>query len=272
MDSQELPSIPTFKEQASADQGVVGAAPKNKGGRPRKQAAPSHAAAMEGFTVPARPEVKQESKQDPRKFAVLPIRAITDKNVSRQAFRVLAAVCSYANRNGFTWVSQDTLAADLGITQQSLSQQIVALKQSGYIEETAKAYWGKGPTARCSTMRVVFDPTMSADDVIARAGSAEQDNVSEHLLTKDGREVSEDSQTVSNNSGKLVGSTSLEAEVVNRKQEPTRSDLERLRPALIHEVQERYRREGLPVPIGDRLAREVADLASIKARSGTLLA
>ena len=198
MDSQDFPSIPTFKDQASAGQGVAGGAPKNKGGRPRKQAPTSDAGNVASFSVPKRQELKQEEKQDPRKFVVLPIRAVADKNVTRQAFRVLAAVCSYANRNGFTWVSQDTLAAVLGITQQSLSHQIVILKQLGYIEETAKAYWGKGPTARSSTMRVIFDPTLSADDVIARAGSAEQDNVGEHLLTKDGRDVSEDSPTVSN--------------------------------------------------------------------------
>lgn len=268
MDSEELPSIPTFKEQAGAGQGVAGAAPKNKGGRPRKQASASDAGNVAGFSVPKRPEVKQEAKQDPRKFVVLPIRAITDKNVTRQAFRVLAAVCSYANRNGFTWVAQETLAATLGITQQSLSQQIVVLKQLGYIEETAKAYWGKGPTARSSTMRVIFDPTLSTEDVIARAGSAEQDNVSEHLLTKDGREVSEDSLTVANNSGKLVGSTSFEVEVVARQ--PSKADLERQLPILIAEVQARYRSEGLPLPVGDRLAREVADLASVKARSGSL--
>ena len=269
MDSEDIPSIPTFKEQAGVGQGVAGPAQKNKGGRPRKQAPAGDVGTMAGFSVPAKPQVREQAKQDPRKFVVLPIRAITDKNVTRQAFRVLAAVCSYANRNGFTWVAQDTLAADLGITQQSLSQQIVVLKQQGYLEETAKAYWGKGPTARSSTMRVIFDPTLSTEDVIARSGSAEQDNVSEHLLGKDGREVSEHSLTVSNNSGELVDSTSFQGEVVNRK-EPTKADLQRLLPSLIAEVQARYRSEGLPVPVGDRLAREVADLTSAKQRSGTL--
>lgn len=204
---------------------------------------------MEGFTVPARPEVAQENP-DKRTFTVIPFRAI-HADISSGAFRTLAQIASYSNKNGFTWVGLQRLANEKGVTIQAISKHVQELKQAGIIEETTRAYW-KGPTPRTSTMRIIFDPSMSDEDVISRAGSAEQvDAIS--------REV-------------LVEPTSFEAEVVNKPAVPTKSDLERLRPALIHEVQERYRREGLPVPIGDRLAREVADLASIKARSGTLLA
>lgn len=270
MDSQDIPSIPTFKEQAGAGQGVVGPGQKNKGGRPRKQAPTGDVGAVAGFSVPKRPEVKQEAKQDPRKFAVLPISVITDKRITPSALRILALVASYANRNGFTWVAQETLAERMGITNQAISLHIVALKKAGYLEETAKAYWS-GPTARCSTLRVIYDPTLTTEDVIAKTGSADQTDVSEHLLTKDGREeVSEHSLALGSNIQNGHGAiTSSNDEVVNRK-EPTKADLQRLLPSLIAEVQARYRTEGLPVPTGDRLAREVSDLASIKARSGDL--
>lgn len=272
MDSQELPDVPTFKEQTSHGAGLAGAAPKNKGGRPRKQIAAGDGGNVASFSVPKRQELKQEEKQDTRKFAVIPIQAITDKNITPSALRILALVASYANRNGFTWVSQETLAERMCITNQAISLHIVALKKAGYLEETAKAYWS-GPTARSSTLRIVYDPTLTADDVIARAGSADQTDVSEHSLTKGGREeVSEHSLALGSNiSERLVGSTSFESKVVNSRQ-PTKADLERLRPSLIAEVLARYRTEGLPDPGRDRLEREVAELASIKARSGTLLA
>jgi len=252
MDPQDIPDDTTKQETPADSQGLAGSTQSKARGRPRKQAAASH-----GFAVPTRPEVEQADKQDPRKFAVVPIRAITDKSITPHQFRTLALIASYANRNGFTWVGQHTLAAAAGITQQAMSLHILALKQAGLIEETAKAYWGGGPTARCSTMRVVFDPSMSTDDVIAKTGSAEQE---------DG--------LVANTPRVLVESTSFGSEVVDSDEarQPTKADLQRLLPSLIAEVQARYRSEGLPVPVGDRLAREVADLTSAKQRSGTLLA
>jgi hypothetical protein len=196
--------------------------------------------------------VTEREKTDPRKFAVIPIRAITDKTITPTAFRILALVASYANRNGFTWVGQETLAQAMGITNQAISLHIVALKQAGLIEETAKAYWGGGPTARCSTMRVIFDPTMSAEDVIAKTGSAQQE---EPLVT--------------NTSAGLVESPRSRIEVVD-------SGRARTRPAdtaagLIAEVLARYRSEGLTPPTGHALEREAAMLASMRVRQGLSL-
>jgi len=246
MDPDELQHHPTKQDQAGDSQGQT-----RKPGRPRKQALPG-TAGSHGFTLPAKPEVTEREKTDPRKFAVIPIRAITDKTISPAAFRTLALIASYANRNGFTWVSQQTLATVSGITQQAISLHIVALKDAGLIEETAKAYWGGGPTARCSTMRVIFDPTMSAEDVIAKTGSAQQE---EPLVT--------------NTSAGLVESTSSRIEVVD-------SGRARPRPAdtaagLIAEVLARYRSEGLTPPTGHALEREAAMLASMRVRQGLSL-
>jgi hypothetical protein len=257
MDPQDLPDNQTKQASPADSQGLARGAQAKTRGRPRKQTAVS-----DGFHLPSKPEVAQADKQDPRKFAVVPIRAITDKSITPTAFRMLALVASYANRNGFTWVGQETLAQVMGITNQAISLHIVALKQAGYIEETAKAYWG-GPTARCSTLRVIYDPTMTAEDVIARSGSADQNLVDS--TSSLGPNIRKSDQAI----------TSLNDKVVDCRQEPrsaTKQDLERLLPSLIAEVQARYRSEGLPIPVGDRLAREVADLTSAKQRSGTLLA
>jgi hypothetical protein len=244
MDSQDIPNDPKKQASPSDSPGQT-----RRPGRPRKHA-PAAAAPGNGFDLPARPEVAEQAKTDPRKFAVIPIRAIRDKAITPTAFRVLALVASYANRNGFTWVSQETLAADMGITPQAISLHIVALKAAGLIEETAKAYWG-GPTARCSTMRVIFDPTLTADDVIARAGSAEQE-----------------AEVLAPNIQKGHGAiTSSNGKVVDR----SRVELESTAAALIGEVLERYRGEGLTPPTGHALEREAAMLASMRARQGLSL-
>jgi len=251
MDPDELQHHPTQQEQTHDGQGLAREPQGKTRGRPRKAAPGSH-----GFTLPAKPEVTEREKTDPRKFAVIPIRAITDKTITPTAFRILALVASYANRNGFTWVGQETLAQAMGITNQAISLHIVALKQAGYLEETAKAYWG-GPTARCSTLRVVFDPSMSAEDVIARAGSADQN------LVDSTRPLG------SNSPGQDRTEASSGGEVVD-------SGRARTRPAdtaagLIAEVLARYRSEGLTPPTGHALEREAAMLASMRVRQGLSL-
>ena len=49
-------------------------------------------------------------KQDNRRIVVMPIRALTDPNLTDKAFRILALICSYTDRNNMTFVSQKTLA------------------------------------------------------------------------------------------------------------------------------------------------------------------
>jgi len=249
MDSQDIPNDKAQQASPADSAGLAGGAQAKTRGRPRKQATVS-----DGFHLPARPEVAQTEKQDGRNFIVLPFRVYHDKEITRQALRVLVMLAAHANRNGFLWCGMQRIADDLGVTQEAVSQQVVKLKQSGYIEETAKPYYG-GPTARTATLRIIYDPTMSAEDVISR------DSRSDDLLPN-----------IQESNGSI---TSLNDKVVDCRQEPrsaTKQDLERLLPALIAEVQARYRSEGLPAPTGDRLAREVADLTSAKQRSGTLLA
>ena len=255
MDSQELPGTQKKQGQTADGTGLAGKPRGRPRKEPRSEAKGSHAGNVEAkpaLTIPDKPQITDREPEDGRKFAVLPARAVGDPNVSRQGFRVLGVICLHANRNGFTWVGIQKMADTLGCTIGSVSVQLTELKRLGYIEETAAPYYG-GPTARTATLRVIYDPTMSAEDVIARNSNLDDD------------------ESKPNISERLVGSTSFENEVVNSRQ-PTKADLERLRPALVAEVLARYRTEGLPDPGRDRLEREVAELASIKARSGTLLA
>ena len=239
MDSQDIPDHPKKQASPSDSPGQT-----RRPGRPRKQP-PSAAAPGNGFDLPARPEVGQEI-QDRRTFTVIPHRAI-HAEISAGAFRTLALVASYCNKNGFTWVGMQRLADEKGVTIQAISKHIQELKQSGLIEETAKAYWG-GQTPRTSTLRIIFDPSMNDDDVLARAGSAEQ---------------------VEPISRQEIGSgTSSNQKVVDRSRVEV---LKSTAAALIGEVLERYRGEGLTPPTGHALEREAAMLASMRARQGLSL-
>lgn len=260
MDSQELPGAQKKQGQTADGPGLAG----KPRGRPRKEPRPEaagghekHVAKKPSLTIPARPPVQEYTPEDGRKFAVLPAKAVIDHRVTRQAFRVLALICLHANRNGFTWIGIQKMADLMGCTTAAIGKQMMELKDLGYVEETSAPYYG-GPNARTATIRVVYDPTLSAEDVLARDSRGDEDKWGQVEVRPN----------IQNGNGAI---TSLNDEVVNSRQ-PSKADLERLRPALVAEVLARYRTEGLPDPGRDRLEREVAELASIKARSGTLLA
>lgn len=116
------------------------------------------------FTLPKRPKVKQqEALPDQRKVCVLPIRAVFDQRLTHGALQVLAALCAYCNRAGITWVSQTRLAKELGISQQAVAKQFKQLREHGYLETIRKGFKGE----RTDTLRVIFDPSISAEDAIA---------------------------------------------------------------------------------------------------------
>ena len=117
------------------------------------------------FKLPKRkPKViEKEAPPDKRTVAVLPIRAINDKAITDACFRTLAALCSYCNRAGITWVSQKRLAEDMKVSRQAITKQLTKLKAAGYVEITRKGFRGE----RSNTLRVIFDPTLTAQDAIA---------------------------------------------------------------------------------------------------------
>lgn len=122
------------------------------------------------FELPKRPRIKQqEPPPDLRRMAVMPIRAIADKQLTDASFRALALICSYTNRAGITWVSQKGLSAGMGISQQAISKHLVKLKALGYLEVLKKPY----PGERSTTWRVIFDPTVDAQTAISVTSSIE---------------------------------------------------------------------------------------------------
>ena len=122
------------------------------------------------FELPKKPRLKlQEPLPDQRKIVVLPFKAVFDKELGAAGVAVLAGLCAFCNRAGITWVSQRRLAGDLGISQPAISRQISKLKKLGYIEVLRKGY----ANARNETVRVIFDPEITAEEAIAMVSNKE---------------------------------------------------------------------------------------------------
>jgi predicted transcriptional regulator len=124
----------------------------------------------QAFNLPKKPRIKQqEPPPDQRRVAVIPIRACTDRQLTEGMIRALILICSYCNKAGITWVSQKTLADKLGITQQAISKHLVKLTKAGYLQVLKRPVPGEKHT----TWRVVFDPSVSAEDAVAITSSQE---------------------------------------------------------------------------------------------------
>lgn len=140
------------------------------------------------FALPKKPRIKEKvAPPDQRTVCVMPFRAVADRNLTDGGIRVLAALCSYCNKAGITWVSQKKLAEDLGCTRQAITNQIAQLRHLGYVEVVSKGWKGAKP----NTLRVIFDPTMTAQDAIAITSSKEDTRPPE-MKEKEERQMNEE--------------------------------------------------------------------------------
>lgn len=140
------------------------------------------------FKLPKRrPKVvEKQAPPDQRSLAVVPLRAIRDRNISDSQLRALATICSYCNRAGITWVGQDRIGKDLGVSKQSINKQVKRLVELGYLEVVSKGFRGE----RANTMRVIFDPAIKTEDAIAVTSSIE-DTRPPHQVKEETRQMTE---------------------------------------------------------------------------------
>ena len=141
------------------------------------------------FKLPKRKPkvVEKEFVPHQKQYCVLPFRAMMDDRLHHQTLRVLMAICSFTNRAGITWVGQKTIAEHLKIHQQSVSRQFKLLEKHGYLETIHKGFKGE----RADTRRVIFDPSLKTEDVIAVAGSAEEDVRPPYMVKEEERQMDE---------------------------------------------------------------------------------
>ncbi len=126
-------------------------------------------------TTPLRKVDTVKVAKGQKHYMVVPWRAACDKRINKTAaYLVLTIICGYTNRHGETWVSQQTIADILDVSQQAVSKQLSILVKMGYLEVLQKS--GVNRSAR---HRVVFDPSMTIDDVKANTPARLREDIPE---------------------------------------------------------------------------------------------
>lgn len=113
------------------------------------------------YAIPQKPQLKIKTKQpDQRKFAVVPI-SILNKKLTEGQFKVLIAFASYCNKGGFTYVSLERIAQDIGLKKATVHYHLKKLEQKGIIKSERNYY----PMIKGSTRRIIYDDKLNDDDV-----------------------------------------------------------------------------------------------------------
>ena len=103
--------------------------------------------------------------QDLRNYSVIPIQAAMDKRLhGTAALSLLVVICTYTDQLGVTWVSQDRLAVDLGVSRTAIAKQMRRLRDLGYIVYAKK----RSKYQKTNSVRVVF-PSAPQDEQEAKA-------------------------------------------------------------------------------------------------------
>ena len=110
--------------------------------------------------------IQKEQQPDQRQFAVVPIRATTDRKLTPMQLRVLMVFCTYSNRGGITWVGLKRVGSHLGIGVARTATLAKALIDKGYMRVLFKGYAGE----RAQTRQIIYNSELSLDDVIAVSG------------------------------------------------------------------------------------------------------
>jgi hypothetical protein len=119
---------------------------------------------MKSFNIPDKPSIQfKQQKPDARRFAVIPLRAIHDKRLTRGDYVNLITLCSYCSNNGFTFVAYSTMAKLRGCSSQNIGRGMKKLERLGYFQIVRKGYTG----LRGALKRVIFDESLSINDVVA---------------------------------------------------------------------------------------------------------
>ena len=99
--------------------------------------------------------------EDLRKYAVLPLHAIKNKNITGENLRVLAIICASANRAGLAYASQRFYGEQLGVSAQAINEHIKKLKKAGLITMKRNYY----PGIKGNSIRVLFDLNATEEEV-----------------------------------------------------------------------------------------------------------
>lgn len=115
--------------------------------------------------------------QAPGPVAIMPGRATRDLRFVRypMTFFILSYCCSHASAyTACFWVNQGTIAKTIGVSQQAVSQHFNKLIEWGYIEKLRKEAPSRPYGKKGAVWRVIYDPRMSWEDVVASTPEPEK--------------------------------------------------------------------------------------------------
>ena len=92
---------------------------------------------------------------------MVPLKAFLNRKVSGENLRVLAVLASYCNKGGYSFVSLQRIADDLGCTQQNISKHLKRLEKAGIISSVQNSW----PALKGNTRRIIYDEKIKDDDL-----------------------------------------------------------------------------------------------------------
>ena len=147
------------------------------------------------FELPARKRkvIQQDAAPVKRSFCVIPWRAIPDKRLTPHQLKTLAAIASFCNKAGITWVSLQRVGKDLGVTKQAVSKHYRILINLGYIRIINKGFKG----IRGNTIQVIFDDSLTVEDTIAKASiGTDEDLRAPYIRERQEREAMKEQEII----------------------------------------------------------------------------
>ena len=112
------------------------------------------------YHLPNKPKIKEKTKApDQRKFAVVPLN-ILDKPLTLGSLRVLIVLSSYCNKAGFSHVSLNRIANDLGVTAQTVSYHMSRLQRLKIVKKISGHY----TMIKGATRRIIYDDKITDQD------------------------------------------------------------------------------------------------------------
>ena len=113
------------------------------------------------YHIPEPIKLKVVKNEDLRKFCVVPLKAFLNKSVTGENLRVLAVLASYCNKGGYSFVSLQRIADDLGCTNQNIAKHLKRLEKAGIISSVQNSW----PALKGNTRRIIYDEKIKDSDL-----------------------------------------------------------------------------------------------------------
>ena len=91
-------------------------------------------------------------------LSIIPARAVSDRRLSRGGLLILAALGTYADKNGVCWPTQSEIAEQTGMTRQAVSGYLKELETLGYLDKRRRYRADQGEISCVYRIRFDADP------------------------------------------------------------------------------------------------------------------